>query len=276
MTQAKEIIVVTSRVCLSVAASLLLFFHPVAAAEPLVIPGSGSMQSLLRDLAAAFAKASPGAVVEIPDSIGTGGGMKAAGEGGAQLARVGRKPGEKEAAYGLQHLVFAKQPVVFAVHPGVGIKSLTKAQSRDLFAGKITSWKQVGGPDLPVVVIGREPGETNLQLIRKTLAEWKDAPMAPDAVIAKSDQEMVQLIAAREGAVGFNVISEVVEKGLAPLAIGPTVYTDLTYPLLIDAVFVFKPGALTGTAKDFVDFVFSPEGARIIKRDNAFPVPRAP
>ena len=98
--------------------------------------------------------------------------------------------------------------------------------------------------------------------------------MAPSAVIAKSDQEMIELIKSRAGAVGFNVISEVLEKGLRPLAIGPTVYTDLTYPLLIDAVFVFKPGALTGSAKAFVDFVYTPEGSRIIKAGNAFPMSR--
>lgn len=241
------------------------------AAEKVVIPGSGSMQSLLRDLAAAFNAATPAVVVEIPDSVGTGGGFKAAGEGTATLARVGRRPGEKEAAYGLEFQVFALQPVVFAAHPGVKIKTLTKAQGRDLFSGKIANWKELGGPDLPVVVIGRDPGETNFQLIRKTFEEWKDLQLAPSAVVAKTDQEMIQLIATREGAVGFNVISEVLEKGLTPLAIGPSVYTDLTYPLLIEAVFVYKPGALTGATKDFVDFVFSEKGAQLIKAGSAFP-----
>ena len=261
---------------LAALAALVLSPGRSAAAETVVIPGSGSMQSLLRDMAAAFNRSTPGIVVEIPDSIGTGGGMKAAGEGTAIIARVGRKPGAKESAYGLEHQVFAKQPVVFATHPGVKIKSLTRAQSRDLFSGKITNWKALGGPDLAVTVIGRDPGETNFQLIRATLEEWKDLVLAPAAVIAKSDQEMVQLIATREGSVGFNVISEVLERNLAPLAIGPVIFTDLTYPLLIDAVFVYKPGAMTGAVKSFVDFVFTPEGARIIKAGHAFPVRRGP
>lgn len=92
--------------------------------------------------------------------------------------------------------------------------------------------------------------------------------------VAKSDQEMIKLIASRAGAVGFNVISEILEQGLTPLAIGPAIYTDLKYPLLIDAVFVYKPGALTGAAKAFVDFVFSAAGAPIIKAGHAFPVRR--
>jgi len=245
-----------------------------AAAETLVIPGSGSMQAMLREHAAAFNKANPGTVVEIPDSIGTGGGMKAAGEGTARIARAGRKPGAKEAAYGLEYQVFAKQPVVFATHPGVKIKSLTRTQSRDLFTGKIANWKTLGGADLPVVVIGRDPGETNFQLIRATFEEWKDLALGPAAVIAKTDQEMNQFIATREGAVGFNVISEVLEKGQTPLAIGPASYSELIYPLLIDAVFVYKPGAMTGAVKGFVDFVFSPEGARIIKANHSFPIRR--
>lgn len=257
-----------------VAAAVLVVSAAPAAAEQFVIPGSGSMQAILRDAAAAFNKANPGTVVEIPDSIGTGGGMKAAGEGTARIARVGRKPGAKEAAYGLEHMVFAKQAVVFAAHPGVGIKSLTRAQSRDLFSGRIANWKELGGPDLPVVVIARDPGETNFQFIRESFEEWKNLTMPPAAALAKSDQETIELIASRPGAVGFNVVSEVLNKGLKPLAIGPTVYTDLTYPLLIDAVFVYKPGALTGVAKAFVDFVFSDEGSRIIKAGNAFPIRR--
>lgn len=256
------------------AAATVLFPALPTAAETLVIPGSGSMQSLLRDLAGAFNSANPGTVVEIPDSIGTGGGMKAAGGGTARIARVGRRPGAKEAAFGLEYQVFALQPVVFATHPGVKIKTLTRAHSRDLFTGKITNWKSLGGPDLPVVVIGRDPDETNFQLIRATFEEWKDLAFGPAAVIAKSDQEMIKLIATREGAVGFNVISEVLQDGLTPLAIGPLVFTDLAYPLLIEAVFVYKPGAVTGDVKVFLDFVFSPEGARIIKAGNAFPFRR--
>lgn len=256
------------------AAAMILSASRPAAAETLAIPGSGSMQSMLRDVAAAFNKANPGTVVEIPDSIGTGGGFKAAGDGSAKIARVGRRPGEKEAALGLEFQVFALQPVVFTTHPGVKLKTLTKAQSRDLFSGKIANWKQVGGPDLPVVVIGRDPGETNFQLIRKTFEEWKDLQLAPGAVIAKSDQDMVHLIADRPGAVGFNVVSEVLEHGLTPLMIGTEPHTSLTYPLLIEAVFVYKPGALTGAAKAFTDFVFSEEGARLIKAGNAFPVRR--
>ena len=255
---------------------LALWLAPGAlpAAETLVIPGSGSMQSLVRDLAAAFNAANRGVVVEVPDSIGTGGGFKAVGEGTATIARVGRRPGEKEAAYGLEFQVFALQPVVFAAHPGVGVKTLTKAQSRDIFSGKITNWQELRGPALPVVVVGREQGETNFQLIRKNFEEWKDLQLAPSALVAKSDQETVQLIATREGAVGFNVISEVLEKGLTPLAVGPSAHTDLTYPLLIEAVLTYKPGALTGAAKAFVDFVFSEKGASLIKANNALPVQR--
>lgn len=263
------------RVILMLAAAAVMLSPAVpVAAETLVIPGSGSMQALLRDLAGAFNKANPGTVVEIPDSIGTGGGMKAAGEGTAPIARVGRRPGAKEAAYGLEYQVFALQPVVFATHPGVKIKTLTRAQSRDLFSGKIGNWKALGGPDLPVVLIGRTPAETNLELIRSSFAEWADLTLAPTAVIAKSDQEMVDLIAAREGAIGFNVISEILAKGLTPMAIGTTAYSELTYPLLIEAVFVYKPGAVKGAVKAFVDFVYSPDGARIIKAGNAFPFRR--
>jgi len=246
-----------------------------AAAETIVIPGSGSSQSMLRELAAAFEKQSPGVKIDIPDSIGTGGGMKAAGEGKAPIARVGRRPNEKEAPYGLNFLAFARQPVVFATHPAVKLKGITRAQSRDLFTGKIASWKEVGGPDLKVRIISRPTSETNFQLLQRSIPEWKDLVVTERSKSAATDQEMIQFIAEYEGAIGFNVISEVLEKGLTPLALQGVSPDDEAYPVLVDAGFVFKPGALTGGVKAFVDFVFSPEGAKIVRSNHGVPAPRA-
>lgn len=244
-------------------------------AETIGIPGSGSSQSLLRDLAAAFEKTTPGVKIDIPDSVGTGGGMKAAGEGKAVIARVGRKPNDKEAAYGLVFLPFARQPVVFATHPSVKIKGLTRAQSRDLFSGKIVSWQDVGGPDLKVRIISRPTSETNFKLLQQSIPEWKDLVVTERSKSAATDQEMVQFIAEHEGAIGFNVISEVLEKGLSPLALDGVAAGADAYPVLVDAGFVFKPGALTGNLKAFVDFIFSAAGAKIIRANHAVPTGRA-
>lgn len=246
-----------------------------ARAETIAIPGSGSSQGLLREMATAFAKTNPGVTIEIPDSVGTGGGMKAAGEGKAPIARVGRKPNDKEAVFGLEFLLFARQPVVLAAHPGVKVKGLTRAQSRDLFAGKITSWKDVGGPDVKVRVIARPPSETNLKILQAALAEWKDLAITEKSKSAATDQEMVQFIGEIEGAIGFNVISEILERGLTPIALDGVAPTDKDYPALVDAGFVYKPGALAGGVKAFVDFVFSAEGAKIIRANSAIPVARA-
>lgn len=259
----------------AVLAVAVLCLASTAVAETIVIPGSGSSQSMLRDLAAAFQKSSPGVKIEIPDSIGTGGGMKAAGEGQAVIARVGRKPNEKEAAYGLTFLAFARQPVVFATHPSVKLKGITRAQSRDLFTGKIASWKEVGGPDLKVRVIARPTSETNFKLLQQTIPEWKDLVVTERSKSAATDQEMVQFIGEYEGAIGFNVVSEVLEKGLSPLALDGVAPGDAAYPVRVDAGFVFKPGAVAGSLKSFVDFIFSDEGAKIIRANHAIPVARA-
>lgn len=250
-------------------------FATAATAETIVIPGSGSSQSLLRELAAAFEKANPGVKIEIPESVGTGGGMKAAGEGKVVIARVGRKPNDKEAVYGLNYLPFARQPVVFATHPSVKLKGITRAQSRNLFTGQIASWKELGGPDLKVRIISRPTSETNFKLLQQSIPEWKDLVVTERSKAAATDQEMVQFISEYEGAIGFNVISEVLEKGLAPLALEGVAPDAEAYPARVDAGFVFKPGALTGNLKAFADFIFSAEGAKIVRANHAFPTSRA-
>lgn len=147
-----------ARVAFTVVGVLLLTAAAPGGAETFAIVGAGGPQGVLRAAAAAFAKANPGVTIEVPDSVGTGGGYKAVGEGEAAMGRVGRPAKGKEVEYGLEYVPFAKSPAVFFTHPGVTVKGLTAAQTVSLFSGKATSWKDVGGPDEKVRIVTRQPG----------------------------------------------------------------------------------------------------------------------
>lgn len=89
---------------------------PVPAAQTLVIPGSGDSQKLLRALVRAFEVSHPGTAIEIPESIGSSGGIKNVVTDNAELARVARPLNESERQAGLEYRAFAFSPVVFAAH----------------------------------------------------------------------------------------------------------------------------------------------------------------
>ena len=133
-----------------------------AAAAELVIPGSGDCEFILNRLAAEFEKAHPGRRVQVPPSTGSTGGVKAVLQNEAVLARVARALKPEESQAGLKHVVFARDAVVFAVGEKVTVKSLNAAQLADLFGGRVSNWREVGGEPGPVRLVVREEGETSI------------------------------------------------------------------------------------------------------------------
>lgn len=245
---------------------------PAAAAESFDVVGSGTPQNLLRLAAAAFNEANADIEVKIPNSIGSGGGYKTVGRDEAVLGRVARPPKEKEKPFGLTHLVFAKGPSVIMAHPSVTITNLTAAQSVKLFTGEITNWKELGGPDLKVRIVTRQPGETNLAMLQKKVPGWADLTVTEKSKLASSDQEMSADVAGNEGAVGFGPYDEAVSNGLISFSIDGVAPDAADYQVTGTMAFIYKDGKLTDGMKAFIDFVFSDDGAAIIKKANAIPV----
>lgn len=244
-------------------------------AETIRVVGAGGPMLLLRDAAQAFAKTHPGAEIQVPESSGTGGGIRAVGDGDAELGRVAREPSEgKEKAYGLVYVPFAKTPVVFATWPGLKIEGLTKGQTRDIFSGMVTNWKEVGGPDLKIRVIRRHEGESNLLAIRNSIPEWAGVQITPKSKEGSTDQETVLFIKENEGAIGFCALNDARAEGLNVLSLDGVAPIKAAYPIQIIFAFVYKEERFNGLSKDFVDFVFSADGARIIERNAAFPIRR--
>ena len=90
---------------------------------------------------------------------GSGVGVQKVGEGLVQIGNTGRALKDTEIAkYGLVTFPFAIDGVAVAVNPANGVTGLTKAQVKDVFAGKVTNWKDLGGADAPISLYVREDG----------------------------------------------------------------------------------------------------------------------
>lgn len=161
------------------------------AAESITVAGTGASQEILREIAARFMKDNPGITVQIPDSVGSGGGVKAAGQGTADLGRVARNLKEKEKGYGLEYRAFARIPIVFVAHPDVTATDITSAQSRDVYAGAITNWEALGGQDLRIRVVSRYEGDTTIKKIRKHIPGWKDLVITKRSKASNTDRKSV-------------------------------------------------------------------------------------
>ncbi|MBI5014698.1 MAG: substrate-binding domain-containing protein [Deltaproteobacteria bacterium] len=255
-------------------AVLSLCTVPARAEQTLTIPGTGASQVMLRALGEAFSKQRPDLKVDVPDSTGSGGGIKAVGEGKAELGRVARKIKEKEKGLGLTYLPFARVPVVFAAHPSVKLKGLTAAQSAAIFTGQVTSWKELGGPDKKIRVVTRAEGDSTLDALRANLKEWADLKVTPLSKATDTDGENADVLAATDGGAGYSVFDLAAKKGLTVFTLDGLTATNAAYPVQMVFGLVYKPEKLQGAAKEFVDFLFTPAAAKIIQGHGADPLRR--
>ncbi len=245
------------------------------------IPGTGANEFLLKKLAEAYNRENPGDAVLIPPSVGSSGGIRLVGEGEKILGRVARPLKKEENKYGLSYLVFAKDPVVFAVSSRVEVNDLTVQQLVDIYSGKIENWQQVGGQDYPVRLLIREPEDSSLLIIKKHLPPFRDLHFSDKAKCLYHDNEMIEMLKKYSTVIGWLTSSSLVAIGpvVNSIAIGgvePSVENVVSgrYGLVGDYALVFKEKRLDALAKKFIDFIFSKTGAQLLKEAGVIPVSR--
>jgi phosphate transport system substrate-binding protein len=138
------------------------------AQEKLVMDGSTTVGPIAKAFAETYMRQNPGVNITVSES-GSGNGAKALLNGTCDIANLSRhlKESEKKAmsekgVRPVAHVVaFDALPVI--VHPSNRVKGLTLDQIRDIYTGKITNWKEVGGGDQRIVVISRDTNSGTLR-----------------------------------------------------------------------------------------------------------------
>jgi phosphate transport system substrate-binding protein len=242
-----------------------------ARAEELVIPGSGEPQQLLRALATLAASARPGFAVSVPESVGTGGGLKAVLEGQASLARIARPLKSKEEAAGLRQEFFATCPVVFAASvPEAWKPGLTPDQALAVYQGRITDWSAISEGRGKIYPLTREPGDSLLAAVDQGVPGFATAP-APAAKVTYTTPETLALLTGHPNALGYAAMPAFYGSGLAilPLAgVAPSAETlrSRAYPLTAPLGLAWK-GDPSPETRAFLDFLRTP-GAKAVIRDH--------
>jgi phosphate transport system substrate-binding protein len=115
------------------------------------VAGSTTVQPLAEKLAEQFVAANPGVKIDVAGG-GSSAGVKAAGDGTADIGAASRavKAEEKTTYPDIVIFAIAWDGIAVVVHPEVPVDELTKEQVREIFAGNITNWSEVGGADAPI------------------------------------------------------------------------------------------------------------------------------
>ena len=248
-----------------------LILAGTAFAEKITIVGTGSGMSILEDVGSAFSKKFPAVSVEVPKSIGSGGGIKAVGTDQAVIGRIARELKDKEKPYGLSYIPMAKMPIIFFVNPSVGIENLTPKQACDIYSGKITNWKEVGGKDAKIRVVRREDGDSSLKVLQTQLPGFKDITITEKSKTTDSDSKNCQFIEAKADTIGFGAYSDAKNYKVSILKIDGKHPSESEYPYFGTLALIVKDKNKTGAIKDFVGFATSVDAHDAIKGSGGMP-----
>lgn len=205
---------------------------------------------------------------------GSGLGIKQVGEGLVDIGNSGRKPNDEEISrYGLQVFKWAVDGVGIAVNPKNPVRSLSKAQVKDIFAGKITSWKQIGGSDKKINVYTRdEASGTRAVFWKKALSKGE---ISPKAYFVVSNGGMKSAIAQDPNSIGYvsvgyidNTVAAVSIDGVAPTLEN---VKEGKYKVA-RGLYSNTKGEPTGLAKKLIKYLLTPDGQDIVADKGFVPV----
>ena len=231
--------------------------------------GSTSMEKVIGALGEAFAAQNPDVQVTY-DPTGSGAGITAAQNGTADIGLSSRALKEEEAA-GLTGTVVALDGIAIIVHPDNPVSDLSMEQLKQIADGSVTNWKDVGGDDAEIVLIGREAGSGTRDGFESIL-DVKDA--CQYAQTQNATGGVIATVASNTGAIGYASLSAVGDsvKTLSVDGVTPTEATvkDGSYQVQRPFLFVTNStAALSPQAQAFLAFAQSPEAAEIISAAGA-------
>jgi phosphate transport system substrate-binding protein len=251
-----------------------LMASPALAAEDLTIVGTGDGVDILRALGNAFMEDNKSIWIDIPPSIDSRGGIAAVGSDKAVLGRVARILSDAEASAGIQYEPFARLPSAFYVHPSSKVTSLTNAQLADIYSGRVTNWKDVGGADMRVRVVRREEADSTLVVLRATMPRWRDLVITERSKTAITTQDSIETIRDVAGTIGFGPFTTTLERTSTVLKIDGYYPTDPGYPSSVTLALIYKNTTITPAARAFIAFLGSAKARAVIVKFGSVPVKR--
>ncbi|MFZ2648655.1 MAG: substrate-binding domain-containing protein [Burkholderiaceae bacterium] len=253
-----------------------------ACADDLVIPGSGSPQYVLGELAKEFNARQSRHRVSIPASTGTSGALRDVEQGLTLVGRVGRPLTESELGRGLRYIALGRDAVVFVAGAAVSARSISLAQARDVYAGRITDWRELGAQPGPIRAIGREPTDSSRQALDRVIKGFAQLEFHADVKLVLFDPQVVELLDRYPTSLAFLNRSALFAaksriNALALDGVEPTIdaLASGRYPLWVEFGLVHKAGALGAAGQAFLAFIHSPSGERLLREHGVLPLPAA-
>lgn len=227
--------------------------------------GSTSMEKVIGALSESFMAQNGGVTVNY-NPTGSGSGITAVQEGTCDIGLSSRALKDEEKSAGLKETVLAYDGIAIIVHPDNPVSDLSVEQIAKLYTGEITNWKDVGGNDAEIVLIGREAGSGTRDGF-ESITDTKDACQYRQELTSTGD--VINTVSQNPDAIGYASLSAVGDSVKA-LTVGGVEATEATvkdgsYVVQRPFVLVTKEGTeLSPAAQAFFDYALSADAASII------------
>ena len=232
--------------------------------------GSTSMEKVIGALSESYMAANKDVTVNY-NPTGSGAGITAVQEGTCDIGLSSRALKDEEKAAGLKETVLAYDGIAIIVHPDNPVSDLSIEQIAKLYTGEITDWKDVGGSDAEVVLIGREAASGTRDGF-ESITGTKDKCQYRQELTSTGD--VITAVSQNPDAIGYASLAAIKDsvKALSVDGVTPseTTVKDGSYPVQRPFVLVTVEGkALSAAAQSFFDYATSADAADIIAKAGA-------
>ena len=265
------------RKLLGMVIAFLLVASTAMAETSIKVDGSTTVLPIMQKVVEAYMKAHPDVKISVSGG-GSGNGIKALIDGATDIAMASRAMEAKEIDLAKtknvnpNQIVCAIDAIVPVVNPVNKVSAVTLAQLKDLYMGKITAWKDLGGEG-PVVVVSRDTSSGTYETWEHMV--MKKERVFPGAMMQASNGAVVQTVSKNKNAVGYVGLGYL-DASLKPLTVDGVTATAETakskkYPISRD-LYLYTTGTPTGATKGLVDFVLSADGQKLVKEAGFVPL----
>lgn len=232
--------------------------------------GSTSMEKVIGYLSEAFMKDNPDVKVTY-NPTGSGSGIEAVGKGSCDIGLASRDLTDEEKSSGLKQTTIALDGIGMIVNPQNGVEDLSIDQIAKIYTGEITNWKDVGGADGQIVVIGREAASGTRDGF-ETITNTKEKCKYAQELTSTGD--VVQTVAGNPNAIGYASIADLNDsvKTLKVGGVAPSEDTvkDGSYKIQRNFNLITKDGTkLSAPAQAFFDYCTGADAGQYISKAGA-------
>ncbi len=235
--------------------------------KTVTISGSTSVGPLIEKEAEKFKQENTGTNVEI-NQIGSSAGIKDAINGTVEIGMSSRDLKEEEISEGLVEVEVAFDGMAVITSKNNKIDSLKLSDVKDIYTGKITNWKEVGGKDSQIVVVSREDGSGTRDAFQEIVG-YTSEELYKESIIGDGSGNIKTTVAGNSHAIGFisfeyidDSVNAVKIDDIAPIAEN---VKNGEYKLSRPFLLVYKEENLKENGNKLIDFILSKEGQNIVE-----------